>query len=492
MTLEEARTLAGTLGGKAPGHLITAANWNDLVGVLVEYGNALVGLPVRVDALEAALAALTARVTALETLPARVQALEDETAPLRENYLLSVSTTAENYLVGQVAELVFKATALDGSPLPAPMPWLDLVTTWGRLRAAPGFVVRENAEENALSVQFNNAGEVRVQLRSQFTKGFAPAEEASFGNLLQTQAGATGKTVMKVLQESASPQDPETVIAFKSVHAVYDANKTVRNYADKYVGQFTGGKYLGEIGGVGLGGRIGTHFPLGEWENYRATVIAFAKPDAAATTPDPTRGVATIQVNFREWIPHWAGDYFDFVEPVLPGWQNLIVQNLGKAEMIPLAVDELDRRATNEGILGHLRNLKAIEKSVVEFNAGNDPVMQHGKAMLQGAMQMQMSTGGADTQAAAGFGRQAQVTQQVSAQAKAAQATAQDAASAKQTIGVLETRIKAAEQTGKEISAGLKNIGDGVNKINVAEVADLGGRLNKINLDIATLANRIG
>ena len=56
---------------------------------------------------------------------------------------------------------------------------------------------------------------------------------------------------------------------------------------------------------------------------------------------------------------------------------------------------------------------------------------------------------------------------------------------------MLEGRVKAAEQTGKEISAGLKNIGDGVNKINVAEVADLGGRLNKINLGLADLATRI-
>ena len=31
---------------------------------------------------------------------------------------------------------------------------------------ATRFVVRENAEENALAVQFNNAGQVRLQLRS--------------------------------------------------------------------------------------------------------------------------------------------------------------------------------------------------------------------------------------------------------------------------------------------------------------------------------------
>jgi hypothetical protein len=344
-------------------------------------------------------------------------------------------------------------------------------------------VVRDNAEENALSIQFNNAGEVRVQLRSQYTKGFSASEEASFSNALQAQAGGSGKTVMKVLSESASPQDPETKIAFQAIHTTYDSNKTIKNYADKYVGQYTGGKFVNP--GIGI-------IKLGDWEYYRATVMAFAKPDAAATSPDPTRGVATVQVNFREWISHWSDDYVETLDLVLPNWAGFVGQNLGKPDLIPLWVTELDKRAPVEGVLGHFRNLKAMEKVAIGVNPGGDTAMQSSKAMLMGAVQMQLATGGAGTQAAAGFGQQAQVTQQVSQQAKAAAATAADAASAKQTIGVLETRIKAAEQTGKEISAGLKNIGDGVNKINVAEVADLGGRLNKINLDIAGLANKIG
>ncbi len=484
MTLEQARQLATSLGGKAPGHLVKADDWNKLVTVLEAYGETLAGLDVRVGDLEDELTELAAKVAPLEGLADRVQALEDETAPLRENYQLSVRTTSENHLVGQVAELVFTATALDGSPLAAPMPWLDVVTTWGRLRAAPGFIVRENAEENALSIQFNNAGEARVQLRSHFTKGFTPSVEQSFQNMLQTQVGTTGKTVMKILQDSASPQDPETVMAFKSIHQVYDGNKTVKTYADGYIGQATGGKYLG--------GKLGTLLPLGEWEHYRATVMAFAKPDASPLTPDPTRGVATIQVNFREWIPHWSGDYIDTITPILPDWKNLIELNLGKLELIPITIKELDKGIGKAGVLGHLRNLNAMDKAIPLINPGPDLLMQQNKAMLEGTIKTQLAVGGADTLAAVGYAQQAVITQQVGAQAKAAQATAQDASSVKQTVGVLEQRIQSAEQTGKEISAGLKTIGDGVNKINVAEVADLGGRLNKINLDLAGLAAKIG
>lgn len=484
MTLEQARQLAASLGGKAPGHLIKADDWNKLVSVLDAYGEALSGIDVRVGDLEDDVGELATKVAALDDLPERVQTLEDETAPLRGNYLVSVQTVAENHLVGQVAELVFRATALDGSPLAAPMPWLDVVATWGRLRAAPGFVVRENAEENALSVQFNNAGEARVQLRSQFTKGFAPNMEQAFGTVLQTQVASTGKTVQKVLQESASPQDPETVMAFKAIHQIYDGNRTIKNYADGYVGQYTGGKYLGGIKTPLV--------PIGGWEHYRATVMAFAKPDASPLTPDPTRGVATIQVNFREWISWWSDDYIGTITPILPDWSRLIELNLGKIDLIPITIKELDKGLATAGVLGHLRNLKAMEKAVTLINPGSDPVMQHGKAMLEGAVQTQLAVGGADTLAATGYGKQTVVMQEVGAQAKAAQASAQDAAGAKQSIAVLEARVQNAEQAGKEISAGLRTIGDGVNKINVAEVADLGGRLNKINLDIAGLAAKIG
>lgn len=483
MTLQQARDLAATLAPKSPGHLITAADWNAMVSVLVEYGNSLVGLPARLSAAEAAIAALDARVDTLDGLPARVQSLEDDFAPLRDNYRLSVRTTAENFLVGQVAELVFHATALDGSALTAPMPWLDVVATWGRLRAAPGFVVRENAEENAISVQFNSAGDVRVQLRSQFTKGFSTTNETAFATAMTAQVGSSGRTVQQTLQAATSPQDPGAKAAFGALNAAYNANQGVRNYADGYVGQFTGGKFQQ--------GRTGIVVQQGNWEEYRATVMAFAKPDANPTTPDPTRGIATVQVTFREWITHWSDDYIHDFDGVVPDWGILFEQNKSRFDIVPFAVNELDKRAKTSGVLGHVRNLFAFDKAAGLINPGGDLNLAQSKVLLQGAAQMQMAAGGPDTQAAGSYAQQAQVSQQTGQTARAAQATAADAASTKQAVQVLEGRVKAAEQTGKEISAGLKNIGDGVNKINVAEVADLGGRLNKINLSLVELSNRV-
>lgn len=491
MTLQDARDAAATLGGKASGHLIRAEDWNTLVSVLTTYGTSLDALTTDLAVLQtevgtletnmlAAIAALDARIDPLEGLPALVQKIDAETAPLRQNYLLKVSTAQENYLVGQAAELVFTATTLDGKPLPDPKPWLDVVATWGRLRAAPGFVVRENAEENALAVQFNNAGQVRLQLRSQFTKGLSPSAEGSFAGVLQAQAGSSGKTVMKVLQEAASPQDPEAQMAFRSISTMYEANATVRGYADTYLDQFTGGRV---IGGVTLA--------RGEWEHYRATVMAFAKPDTSALSPDPTRGVATIQVNFREWIPNWSHDHIEIFEEAEIDWGRIVKENLHLPDLVHRMVSELDKRANQRGMLGRIREMKALDKATSVINPGSDPALQHGKAMMMGAMQMQFATGTVDTGVAAGFGQQANVTQQVAQAAKAAQSTALDAAGAKQAVAVLESRVLAAEKTGKEISAGLRALGDGINKIDVVQVADLGSRLQSINTSLNGLATKI-
>jgi hypothetical protein len=483
MTLQEARNLAATLAPKQPGHLITAADWNALVSVLLEYGTALDGLPTRITAAEAAIAALDTRVDALDGLPARVQALEADMAPLRANYRLSVRTTAENFVVGQVAELVFRVTALNGSPLTAPMPWLDVVTTWGRLRAAPGFTVKPNAEENAISVQFNSAGEARVQLRSQFTRGFSGATEAAFGTALQAQAGGTGKTVQQALQSAPSPQDADSRVAFQTLHAAYDANPNVRNYADGYVSQLTGGTYQ-----LAQGGFV---FQAGEWEEYRATVMAFAKPDANPTTPDPTRGVATVQVTFREWITSWSNDYVHEFDFVLPQWQATFEQHRRRPDLPPFAVNELRKRG-QPGVLGQVRELFAFEKAAEQIKPGTDPLVMQNQVLLLGAAQAQMAVSGLGTEVAESYAQQAHVSLQTSQTAQTAQAQAQDAQSTKQAVQVLEGRVKSMEQTGKEVNAALKNIGDGVNKINIAEVADLGGHLNKINLQLIELGGKIG
>lgn len=483
MTVETARDLALTLGGRSPGHLITAQDWNAVASILVEYGNALIGLPAAVAALQDDLAALTLRVDALETLPARVQQLEDETAPLREQYRLTVSTTSETVLVGQVATLVFRATALDGTPLVGPRPWLDVVATWGRLRPVAGFVTRANAEENALAVQFNAAGEARVQLSAQFTRGFSAEQEFNFSAALAQQAGNTGMTVQQAIMAANSPLEANAQVAFRAMSVRYDASNQFRQFADNYVGQMTAGRFVG--------GHLGGLVQPGQWQDYRSTVMAFAKPDAAAATPDPTRGIASIQVTFREWISHWSDGYIKDFVAVAPDWKRLLDLELRRPDAVPFFVGELDKRAKQVGALGHLRNLFAVDEALGQVQPGNDGTLALSRDLLGGAVKMQFAAGGSDVQAAASYATQAQAGLAASQTARSAQVAAQDVAQTKQAVLLLEGRVKAAEATGKDISASLKTIGDGVNKINVAEVADLGSRLSTINVSLNQLANRI-
>ena len=71
----------------------------------------------------------------------------------------------------------------------------------------------------------------------------------------------------------------------------YD-NKTsgVMQYVDNYYAGY-GGKVAGGLIHRG-----------GEWRDYRAVVLAFARTDADPLTPDPARGIASIQLLFRDWI----------------------------------------------------------------------------------------------------------------------------------------------------------------------------------------------
>lgn len=479
MTIASARADAQSLGPKAAGHLITSGDWNTLVGVLVEYGDALLALRGEVDAAEAAITELTTRVDALDLrvdgVESDVQAIDTQTAELRKQFLLKASTTSETVLVGQTAEIVFKATALDGSALAAPFPWLDVFASWGRLSGAPGFNVLENAEENALAIQFNAQGEARVRLRSHFTRGIPLVQETAFQTAMQAQT-ASGQTVLQVLGASASPQDPAAKAAFKVMHASYDASQNVQLYADSYVKYYTGSRY----------GRV----RLGEWETYRATVMAFAKPDPSATTADPTRGVATVQVSFREWISNWSDDYVHTLDLDLAEWNGFFAQNLNRADLLPQAAQQMELKAPGGG-LKFKRSVNAFEKSVDLINPGGDAKAAQQKQLLKGTAQAQQAYAGDDALAAKGYALQAQATETVSQMARAAQASAGDAASTKQAVLLLEGRVKAAESAGKEISAGLKNIGDGVNKINVGEVADLGNRLNTISLSLDQLRQRL-
>lgn len=487
MNLEEAialttATQSGALGKKQPGQLIQAGDWNTLVEILAAYGLKLKELDASVAQLGTDLGALQAKVAPLDPLPAAVADLTAKTAPLLQNYLVEISANDGDYLVGESAEITVRVRALDGQTLTGALPWVDFFATWGRLRPAPGFVAREDAEENALSVQVNPQGIARVLLRSQHTKGIAATDEAQFAKTIQAQVGTTGRTVKQIVQQAASPGDSQVRQAYKMVHASYAASPSQQQFLDGYIGNYTGGIYWG-------GWR-----PRGEWEDYRATVIAFAKPDADPLSPDPARGVATIQINFREWIPNWVGDFWGDLVEIQTGFDQFFLANLGKNTLLDDTLIHLDQTNKDAGLLAKIRNTRAMHESIVKINPGSDPDVRQTKDLLEGAMQMQLSAGigtagGSDV--ARSYATQAKVTQEAGRQAQAARTDAGAVKTVKAAVDVLEGKMQASETTAREIKDGLARIGDGVNKINVVEVADLGTRLQKISTDLSAINLRL-
>lgn len=479
MNLNDTPAIATALGGRQPGHLIQAVDWNSVTEMLALFGTTLIDLGGRVTTLEANVATLTTAVAALETVPERLATLEDNVGPLLENYLVKISTSAASNVVGEMAEITISVLALDGSVVAGDPPWVDLFATWGRLRASPGFTVRANAQENALSVQVNAQGIARVQLRADSTQGFEANDELQFSNMLQSQVG--NKSMRQIIFEAPTPQEAAVKGVFAQIHTAYNSSQTTQRYLDGYAGQYAGGKFTLD------------RLPRsGSWEDHRTTVLAFAKPDADPRSPDPARGVASIQIDFREWITHWTGDFFDHFDDLTLPFDNLLQQQFAKDDIVQGTILGLDAFNQKTGPLGHTRNTLGMQFALSKINPGGDLVREQAKSLIDGAMKVQLAAGaGGGTDMALGYAAQAQASNTAGKQAQVALAQATQAQSMKAAVDVLEGRMKASEETGRTITDSLTRIGDGVNKINVVEVADLGTRLQKINADISVLAGKI-
>ncbi len=118
--------------------------------------------------------------------------------------------------------VIAQVTALDGSDLdlgdPNTRPWVDFVTVWGTLKAAPGFTSRGGAGDQTLSVRVDSEGIAQVLIRSARAEAFAEEEELEVEGFLATRPQAGNftsifnqrwreyrATVMAFLKPDATP-----------------------------------------------------------------------------------------------------------------------------------------------------------------------------------------------------------------------------------------------------------------------------------------------
>jgi len=418
MSFETAMSALGALGGKGPGELILADDWNTLVtqvqamgqalsdglqaldtrlqgvidGEIADLQSQLGGLTDRVDALETHVGApgstdsatLTGRVAALEGLSATVDALEATVEPLTEQYLVNLSTGDSSYLLGEVAEITAQVRRLDGS-IPGNHPWVDVVCTWGTLTAAPGFSALPGATGRSIAVRCDSQGIARVRVRSEQGAGLSQDEEDQLGLFFATQIGSSVKD--EILAASSS-NAPRATPAYQEAARVYDAETApaVGKLVDGYYGGQTWGGGWGVGYGAGWGSGTGwgygtpwgqpTH-PSPEWQEYRSTLIAIAKNDSDPTTPDSGRGMSSIQIRFRDWVGPWLGWYLAEDTATVSVATDLIAEALAEdnaGASIQKAQDLIGEKLQEEqGLVRRRKQLESWGKAIDEYHGPDIP-----------------------------------------------------------------------------------------------------------------------
>lgn len=382
--------LADRFGGKQPGELIQAKDWNGLI-----------------DGIEAMEAALDGRVKTLETqvstrladLDQRVGALDAGFQDLKSTVDLllgqarrvSLRTGRVRYAIGELAEITARVTDARGNPLDlaneAARPWIDFVSSWGHLRPVDGFVSIAGTGDRTLSVQVNAQGEATVQLRSEHAEGFTKEAETHVSTSLTTVPQGTTKSVRDTILEANTPMEANLRGAFRVMSQEYDRTDAVnvRDYVDAYFVR-NPTRVVGKLPAL-------SH---DVWRDYRSTVLAFVKGDSDPSTPEPGQGVCSIQVTFRDWIGPWINlDYIPRSVDIAKDLGGVLQNNTGRdfAETTIKFKDKLTERVKDKGLIGRQRDFQAafIALDDLSGTAGGDPYVRDAARSVRGAIGLQQT-----------------------------------------------------------------------------------------------------
>lgn len=398
------------LAGKQPGDLIQAAHWNALVAAVklveqslrldltalsastdtrfADVAQKLDDLGARLDGVDDRVDAVEARVGALET---GLQAVATSVAALRARFRrVTLRTGRARYALGELAELTARVTDLDGGALDlanaATRPWVDFVTVWGQLRAAPGFPTVGGAGDRTVSVQVNAQGEAKVLLRAEQAAELSEEVELQMATFLTTKAGAQERTLAEALLGANTPSDDGAKEAFRVVTAEYDRRDAVavKEYADGY--------YLHGARGVA---QRKPPVAAQNWRDYRSTVVALVKSDNDPVTADPSLGSCSLQVTFRDWIGPWiVGTYFPGFEVHVPAYRDKFQARVGAEfrESVEGLKTEVSEIVKDKGVLGRQRDYLAMDEALDRLNRPDPPPFYSVLTrQVQGAIRVQQA-----------------------------------------------------------------------------------------------------
>lgn len=501
MTLQEAITQVTALAPKTAGQLIKTTDWNTLVEAVLIIGTTAGDNLARLDQVEVdALALRTeldAAVVGLDSVEQDLAALRGQIAPLLEQYMVRTSCERVRYAMGEVCVITAEVTSLTGAPITGDRPWVDFVTSWGRLRNVAGFTSRAGVGDNSLSVQVNDQGLARVQLRADHTEGFTETEEQQVENSLQTQVQLNNASIAQTILSATSPTEFTARAAFSALNVEYERSDSnaIRSYVDTYFVRMP--EY--QIRPVRPN-------PIASWRDYRATVMVMAKPDSDPTTADYSRGASSIQITFRDWINFWIHDYVLDTGPavvdIVPAIRPLLT--LPAADATLQFRDLMFNRLADKGVIGRMKTFDAFKQAIQETDSGVDPAVNQFKNQLYNAVAVQGANdvnqwvysvnAGAAAEiptAMAFFGMQQQ-SAALGENVENLAGQVQESRGISQSIAVLEGRMQAAESVGVNIDQRLNLITDSVRSINVFDETSIQSGVNKITADIQLIRNVLG
>jgi hypothetical protein len=332
------------LDKKNAGYLIKSQEWNQLVAALIKIRDALIE-----------------NSNGLTNLSNRVDKLEQRV------YKVTLQTDQLNYLNGQLATITARVTDLNDNPLTLPTdqaqwPWIDFMTSWGDLRAQSGFISARNlseAGEDSLSVRVNAEGIAQVLLRSQHAQGFTPIDDEGMKLFLDSPIKENMLLRDVLIQSNTSNPLLESNLhaGFNNIVTKYDNESTASpGILTKYIDRY----YLWEYTNPG---KLAAGLIDNGWNDYRATVICFARADRNPTTASESLGVNSIQVTFRDWIKPWIRFYLDrdrlkaSIDKYIQVIKDKIKPDFIFAEAIADIVNNIiDENNNFKGLVGRVRN----------------------------------------------------------------------------------------------------------------------------------------
>ncbi len=508
MSVEEAIKALESIREKEDGQLIQAGDWKTLVGSIIAMGDALEKQVTAIKNAVTALDATTAQHAAdISDLQDRVAALEDsdqaqETtltrlAPLGDHYRVTLETGKVHFALGQPAEITARVRTLEGA-VPDPLPWVDLFCSWGRLQAVGGFNTRVGVGDRAMSVQVNDQGIARVRVRADHAADLSESDHLQVADMLEATVEGEEMTLARIIMETATPEDARARKAFGAVAASYERSGShpFRKWADAYYRH--DGIAKGQYGFAG-----------GSWRNYRTTVIASVKNDIDPRTPDFSRGTASIQIDFRDWVGSWIGGYLDDIVVEAAGIADAFGSQITTDYEISIGGirDIMAERVSDKGIIGRQKTLHAAERALDQIHVPDPPPFitkmtdaVKGAVATQRKMDVLEFTGGREAvRGGSAFyalmGQSAQVgamSGKVDAAESGVNAVTAEVSGVKASVTTLGLEMENTRQVGQAIQVSLSDIENKVVAIDPLNQDTLQGTLAQINAHIGEIKSNVG